>query len=277
MKDYNVQLRRHMGQYKLNHLKVSDNGTWDRSRTEYEHILPRDLYRLNILPDIQESFWEYFSTQRFSLHKYFHHLTSSQAMCFNLFYPFVGQGFSSDSVLLDALGYSEQKIARIVFEDIPNEAEGTNFDLAIYLATGERIYFEVKLAEQGFGSAKNDERHQTKLETIYRPMLIDKVVPAALEDSVFFRNYQIMRNIAYSGPHCNVVFLVPRANNSLKRGLTFLKSVLLPETSANVRVLYLEDFVQALFKSERFKSHMSQFTAKYMFTETIQPNNSLEN
>lgn len=267
MKDYTIKLRHHMGYYKLNYLNVRRNGTW--GRYEYEHILPRDLYRLNILPDIRESFWEYFSTQQFSLHKYFYHLTSSQAMCFNLFYPFVKHEHGLDSVLLDTLGYSKQQIARIVFEDIPNQEEGTNFDLAIYLANGDRFYFETKLGEQEFGSTKNDERHKTKLKTIYCPMLKGKVVPAALEESAFFRNYQIMRNIAYSGPHCHVVFLVPGSNDSLNRDLAFLNNVLHPNASAYVQVRYLEDFVRALSNSNQLELHMSQFKAKYIFTDIV--------
>jgi hypothetical protein len=39
------------------------------------------------------------------------------------------------------------------------------------MSDGARIYCEVKLSEQRFGTAKADDRHREKLLTIYRPSL----------------------------------------------------------------------------------------------------------
>ena len=78
-----------------------------------------------------------------------------------------------------------------------------------------------------------------------------------------------MRNIAYSGPHCRVVFLVPGSNDSLNRDLAFLNNVLLPNASAYVQVRYLEDFVRTLSNSNQLELHMSQFKAKYIFTDIV--------
>ena len=61
----------------------------------YDHILPKDKYMRNILVDYRESFWasEY---SNINLHRFFHHLNSSQALCINLFYPLIAEGLISD-------------------------------------------------------------------------------------------------------------------------------------------------------------------------------------
>src|SRR4051794_35516427 len=83
---YQELLKRHLADYKLNRLGVIQNGLWKGNGRRYAHILPVELQRLNIIEGYRAEFWKYWPRTR-SLHSDFHHLNSSQAMCFNLFFP----------------------------------------------------------------------------------------------------------------------------------------------------------------------------------------------
>jgi hypothetical protein len=88
--DFSQGIKNHLSEYKIKRLGVDQNGTWTKTLEEYSHILPELLLRLNIIETYRKEFWEYRSRQpEIKLHKDFHHLNSSQAMCFNLFFPFV--------------------------------------------------------------------------------------------------------------------------------------------------------------------------------------------
>ena len=80
---------------------------------------------------------------------------------------------------------------------MPEVAEGTNFDLWLDLGAHGQVFVEVKLTENGFGTAKSNTRRLKKLEEIYRPRLTGKAAPEALEADVFFSRYQLLRNLSY--------------------------------------------------------------------------------
>lgn len=81
------QLLAHLADYKRERLGVQKNGVWigRYGPVEKAHILPKEKYKLNLLDDVREAFFD--SEQgEVPLHRYFHHLNSSQAMCINLFF-----------------------------------------------------------------------------------------------------------------------------------------------------------------------------------------------
>ena len=81
---YSEKIKNHLSEVKFRKL-TNSSGQW-RGKN-YTHILPKDQYKLNILEEIREDFWIYFTKNDITLHTNFHHLNSSQAMCFNLFFP----------------------------------------------------------------------------------------------------------------------------------------------------------------------------------------------
>jgi hypothetical protein len=82
---FNERVRKHAADYKRTVLGVTEDGLWKGK--PYPHILPYKLDRLNILPSIRDQFWTQFPDMEIQLHRDFHHLNSSQAVAFNLFYP----------------------------------------------------------------------------------------------------------------------------------------------------------------------------------------------
>jgi hypothetical protein len=129
------------------------------------------------------------------LHMYFHHLSSSQAFAFNLFFPFFLSGPGPARELSGALGVDQDVTSDWQFEHIPDRDEGTNADV-MWRTSEARVFCEVKLSETGFGTAKNDVEHQLKLVKIYRPRLNNIVSRDLLQEATFFKNYQLLRNIS---------------------------------------------------------------------------------
>lgn len=139
---YQEQMRHHLSAYKVDCLKVSGKGIWRKNGKERAHILPFENLRLNILEPFREQFWRYFATSGIKLHSDFHHLTSSQAMCFNLFYPCMSSGNLHLQLLGDIFG-SDAPLSDRRFEFIYDAAEGTNFDFQLKAAEA-RLLFELR-------------------------------------------------------------------------------------------------------------------------------------
>src|SRR5262245_1230602 len=96
---YADDMKMHLARYREEDLVVSELGVWFRNGKEYEypHILPWQLRELNVLPGIREEFWKYAQAEGIKVHRYFHHLNSSQAFAFNLFFPLIQAGESASA------------------------------------------------------------------------------------------------------------------------------------------------------------------------------------
>ena len=271
MGSYEERLREHLAAYKVERLEVQTEGIWRRNRRRYPHILPESKRRSNILGTIRDEFWDWFEKggEKVTLHRDFHHLTSSQAMCFNLFFSFKHPQLALDPVLR-ALGQPAQPVQECRFEHILDDEEGTNLDFFILLRSGVRLLFELKLAEREFGRAQNDEPHRRKLKKIYGPRLPGRVSPSFLEQDVFFRNYQLMRNLSClrEQPEDRLYLVLPRANESLTGGIELLFQNLTPCWAQRVEVVYLEDLVPALLGqgdlAPRCREALQEFARKYL-------------
>ncbi len=164
MPTFTKELQKHLTAYKSSRLGVREAGIFLHKGKEvrHGHILPKDLKWLNILEPFRSEIREYLNARReIRLHKYFHHLNSSQAFALNLFFPFFEGGASS--ALLRALG-TNGSVSNWLFELVPDAEEGTNVDISWKDTNGSWTYCEVKLSEQEFGKAKGEERHYSKLE-----------------------------------------------------------------------------------------------------------------
>jgi hypothetical protein len=272
MASYTERLRQHLAGYKRDVLEIPADGSW-RGGNTYPHILPREHQRLNLLSAIREPFDLYAKDRRppITFHRDFHHLNSSQAMCFNLFFPFGWPEKARLAPVLQLFGFDGAAVRDRDFEKVLDSNEGTNFDFWIQLASGAEVLCEVKLSESEFGMARADQRHEEKRTRIYLPRLSGKVHPDALAKEPFFRNYQLLRNVSYvsADGKRTLVILVPKANEKLQRGLKFLDEVLVPHLRTSVRVVYLEDVVDRLTHvtpplAADLAQQLGEFRAKYL-------------
>jgi len=255
---YAELLNRHLTSYKASRLGVDEPGTFRHKGIdlEYGHILPMDLKWLNLLEPFRGEIRRYLEAHpEISPHKFFHHLNSSQAFALNLFYPFFQEGGSEN--LIRALG-REGSMASWCPEYVPDAQEGTNVDVAWHDAGGSWTYCEVKLSEQGFGTAKHDQRHEEKLAVTYGPVLDPYCPPELLEPATFFANYQILRNVwlAAKDEHASVLFLMPRENERLWGPLQSVIRVLTPDLSERIHVVAVEDVLTMLARDDSLPARL---------------------
>ena len=228
---------------KRERLGISADGLWANNGQPYPHILPQPLQRLNILESIRREFWLYWELAgSVPLHRNFHHLNSSQALAFNLFFPYFGMPHGSAEPLLRGLGLEPRPVHAWAFEEVPEPEEGTNFDFFVAFGSGQRLLVEAKLTETEFGTCEADDAHRRKLTELYRPRL-EAMLSTAVAEDVFFANYQLFRNVSHLGSPAadTLILLLPRANDTCWKAATSFKTLLTAEYSACVRVVALED------------------------------------
>ncbi|NWG03605.1 MAG: hypothetical protein HXY44_12190 [Syntrophaceae bacterium] len=270
MMSYRMALRKHLAEYKANRLGIREAGVYRKTGRSYQHILPSNLRYLNLLEPIRSEVREYLHHNReVRLHPDFHHLNSSQALTFNLFFPFLSTGGETARLMAQALGL-EGDIQEWHFEYVPDAEEGTNVDVAWQNSDGRWVFCEVKLSEGEFGCAKPDQRHENKLREIYSPRLQGLIDERLLGFSEFCRHYQLLRNISLLATHedSHVVFLIPEQNDALNSPLQAVLGSLVGLVRHRVHVGYLEKIIASL-KNHRtlnpeLKLYAAQLEEKYV-------------
>ena len=267
-KDYSTALKQHLSQYKVSRIQVTENGIWRRNKKPYSHILPFKHQELNLLETFRQPFWDYFAKAGIKLQRDFHHLHSSQAMCFNLFFPFMSDDNAHLQLLSDVFGM-DRPISNPRFELVLDSTEGTNFDFCL---TGReaRYLFELKLTEQNFGTTKPDDTHKRKFEEAYRPRLAGMLHEPFCSCELFLKHYQLMRNL-WNLTFCEadrLPIIVPRANVSATAELALLETCLPESYRRRVTICHLENVVtsieSAIPKSSRLEEHFRLFREKYL-------------
>ncbi|HEX4051161.1 MAG TPA: hypothetical protein VHY19_09805 [Steroidobacteraceae bacterium] len=89
--DYSEAILKHLAEYKRTSLGIEEDGCffYKTGKKLCPHILPTKHEWLNLLPLFAISIREYLKRRPdIRMHRYFHHLNSSQAFAFNLFLPF---------------------------------------------------------------------------------------------------------------------------------------------------------------------------------------------
>ena len=264
-----AEAKQHLATYKKASFPGMADGVWSGNKEPYPHILPKAEERRNVFGPFAAEFWNYADGAGIKLHADFHHLTSSQAMAFNLFFPAltVRQG-NPAATLVEALSGRAGAVERWAFEAVPDAKEGTNFDLMLDLQGGKKVFVEVKFTETSFGKAADDEAHRRKLERTYRPGLKGIVKPDFLQEAPFFAHYQLFRNIwhARAGGH-SVALVVPKGNDvAIAHARTVLEQAL--EAGVDwVRLVNLESIVDrldAVAAGTDYADHYGEFRRKYL-------------
>lgn len=251
--EYVDRLQRHLSTYRAETLG-RPAGEWGTPPALYAHVLRRDDREMNIVEPLRDRFWREHEAKRWTLHRFFHHLSSSQALAFNLFFPLYPDIPLPFVKTRAALGIRGSQPARIDFEVELNNADGTkldgtNIDVLITEAPRRRAVVEVKLTEATFGRAAHDQRHLRKLRKTYTPLLEGRVDDSLLQPAAFFRDYQLLRNLAQLRRESDdrVVLLLPRARQQLwQYAMKWCSRPELGGLSGRIAVVALEDVLAAM-------------------------------
>lgn len=271
--NYRDQLIDHLSTYKETVLGIREPGIYSHQgrNIECRHILPHAERWRNILEPIQPAVRAYLELHpEIKLHRYFHHLNSSQAFALNLFFPYFEGAPDRARILFRALGQEGTLQDRQwKLEDVPDKAEESNIDVTWMTDSKTRVLCEVKLTETSFGKAKHDERHLDKLRHVYEPRLRDRVDPELLRAENFFQNYQILRNVWHlAGVEASkLIFLLPQANADSWRSVT----AVLPRIRADLRnaiaIVSVESVISALCSDTTdvsLQQYASRLADKYL-------------
>lgn len=262
------RIKNHLSNYKLNTLNITECGTWKNDK-RYSHVLPEELKVKNLISiSYKNEFESFYKEIEPKLHMYFSHLTSSQALCFNLFYPLCIENKLSviNKSISSEAKFEFEHVEKNSFEQTSKDKEKTNFDF--YIEDNEHKYFfEIKYTEQAFGSesdVKNNDKHDQKYKKYYMQQ-VKKIANIGISEKEFFDNYQIWRNICHADIG-NLYFVFLNSRNSLKEEVEMVKSKCKHTYKDKIRILYIEDIVKNALKikDERINSHYKEFYEKYL-------------
>lgn len=267
---YQNDLEKHLTDYKNSVLGISEPGVFRHSGRDVlkGHILPFPYSSRNLFQEAGDFFIVYPNIKR---HKCFHHLNSSQAFAFNLFFPYFSGKPESASALLRALGCGGV-FAGWEPEEVPDPLEGSNIDVCWWTTDGVKTFCEVKLSETDFGKAVDDDRHRAKLADIYSPKLDTHLERGGLDGSVFFDAYQFNRNVWHMvhEDRSRLVFLLPRANVALWERLHQLLQGVVPQTRKRITAVAIESVIADLCADEQCSSGMREYANKLKRKYVIQ-------
>lgn len=261
----------HLERYKKENHKNIPNGIYRGNSRE--HIFQKNLQENNLLEiyrsDLIKS--ELYNTQK--LHTYFNHLNSSQAMCFNFFYPLYHE--RKLELVLNFLGMPNERVnyESVCFEkdgidgDYSKKRRPTSFDFYLKTETEKEIFFEIKYTESGFGKAKDDDEHKLKFAEIYSKYL-HSLNSNFHPRKIFFENYQICRNLIHISENSYVVFLHPSNNKSIcKAAKKAQTEIVIDKYSNHFHSLTWEallEFVMKKVQDKKLSTQFIEFSKKYI-------------
>ena len=257
---YSENRIKHLEEYaKKHHLPVDGTYNYKGKINHYDHILSytkgkkiETIEKYNLLPEgTRKIIFDGFIPAN-KIHRFAHHLNSSQVLCFNFFRPMVKEDYTLEQKLIELLkeqGIAISENAKCCFEYdgyTDYKEEGTEFDF--YISDEEiQVFFEIKYTENGFGGATKDDSHREKFINTYCNMLKDcqclKNQKVTFEE--FCKNYQLYRNVLRLTKRNHYsIFITSKGNMTTNKQLDeFLKNINEPYRK-NVIALYWEDLIE---------------------------------
>ena len=263
--NYPQRLLAHLARYRREALGISEPGVFRHRGNDLliEHILPKERAWLGVPVEKREMVHSFCTEQSVKLHRYFHHLNSSQAFALSLFVPFFQGDTTSSSSLLRALGV-EGTLVSWYPEYVPDTSEGTNHDAWWRTSSGAQYFCEVKLTESKFGVAANDGAHRRKLEVIYTPRLQGHIKPQRLEQAQFFAAYQILRQLwhAAGSDASYAMFLYPRQREDLTDIIIPVLEDITSPLRDRVVTIHAEDVLARVIADASCPEHLREYARR---------------
>lgn len=130
------------------------------------------------------------------------------------------------------------------------------------------FFFEIKYTENEFGKASDDTDHNKKYDNVYNTgNIFNPIQYEYREKQMFFKNYQIIRNLIHVAADSYVVFIYPKDNNKIKQQAFNAKTKILkqPFDKHLFTIEWEEIFkvVKDIAKSAGLRNQMEEFGKKY--------------
>ena len=252
-----------LSDYKRNFLGITECGEWNNR--SYSHILPLKNKFENIIgSDYKNEIIEIINNENIELNDHFHHLNSSQALGFNLFFPFCIDQKLEYIHTINNDGYAfEKKLC-------PKEKTQLDFLLK---ANRQKWYVEIKYSEptSKITNKINDDYWVKKYNTYYKYDLY-KYFKINVEIYDFYSYYQIFRNLLYGckDNYLNI-FVFPKSRLDWSETIKFIKEKYCINLKNQIKILYIDTFVEAMLQSkdEKILRHYTLFYEKYMKNEEL--------
>jgi hypothetical protein len=155
----------------------------------------------------------------------------------------------------------------------------TTFDFHLEFPDRNRIIFEVKYTEDGFGKAKPDDEHRGKFRSQYHSLATSAsafLCDQCADEPFFLSHYQLLRNLVHLDSRSYVVFIYPWGNTKVSRQATEAYDTLLTPAGRNrVKLVCIEDLVGSLESLCRLQSlaayYKHAFRTKYLPPHLAKP------
>lgn len=266
---FNKKIKERLAAYKYLQMNILEDGVWGINKKSYKHILPKKNQKENILPFIRNQFWIYYAKHnpRLKLHKDFHHLNSSQALCFNLFFPLFMNNKNDMLQLIKGLDVFKNIFSVNSYKFENHCHEDTSIDFAINLDMGRKIFCEIKYSEDGFGAANGKTDYVKRFNEIYFNPLKGKILPDFLNANEMIEHYQVYRNISFAEvDKTAVIFIIPGKNEKLLYIHQLLDTILSDSYKSMIKVFTLESILEIIKQNypALYADHYAEFRVKYM-------------
>ena len=264
--DYQARLQHHLFQYKEYHL-----GIRAKQYGSSLDALPANLKELNILSGCRRPF-RHMSQVNPLLHLQadFHHLTSSQALCFNLFFPFLQQP-DLWRHLLSVIDSDVEDVRRTAFDFSFGPGSAETFDFCLSSSSGRHLYFDVKLAENWFGPSFQSGICVETLTACLRHDIVGLVSGSLLKSPEVAGLIVLLKKLAYVAGigDSRLICIYPWANLKLQQSMKTLQDSLYDSVRHKLRIVYLEDLIKQLLmafrdKDSKINAHFENLRIKYV-------------
>jgi len=255
----------HLSCYKEKVLMIEEKGLYKENPTPF--VLPKEkkwaniiesYYHKDIIKILEEK--SILSLPDKFLHQEFHHLTSSQALGFNLFLPvFISCGWKIDK--------------NYILEHKPEETEGTCFD--IFVKSEKNLGVEIKFLEGIFDEKNEQEKEEKRMEYKehkYKKRfdnMYNKYFDEITQDE-FYDYYQIYRHLIYScQDNWEVLYYVLEERKYIWEELIKEKQKQLKNEyrqNCKIEVITIDSFVKRYRTNgpDALKDHLKKFKDKYL-------------
>lgn len=254
------RIKKHLADYKLNVLKINENGTWGKNNQQYTHILPKNMYLKNL---INKGYYDKLCVvaENTNRHCDFHHLNSSQALTINLFGPM--QAEKDFSILQDnGIEISNYIDSKFEYE----RPDGTTFDF--YIKNGmQNICFEVKYTEGTIKTKSQSKNNESRWFQYYKKPMISILKDYTNVNNIkesFFSQYQLWRNIFRISNNNIVVFVFPATRKDLEAEIVSAIDKVKPEYADRIKIIHIDAICKSGEKHKKFSEHYAEFRNKYL-------------